>query len=260
MSKQDECRKWLRPAGAALAVVLIGVTARSSPGFPRYTDGCQNCHGIFDGPVSPKGSIFPFDSKHEMHRANTVMNTECTLCHFTPGDSPFTYQSAGTANTPGFGCAGCHGRDYGGAHPEAPGLRRHHYINGVTFCGSCHPDDPEPLPENVQPPYYGSIDTAAFDACNSFFPPDTWGESFTLDNDIGRDNDGDNQYDGNDADCGGCPWDCADVRDGAVGVTDFLALLSQWGQTATPCDFGAGGIGVDVGEFLEMLSRWGACP
>ena len=45
-----------------------------------------------------------------------------------------------------------------------------------------------------------------------------------------------------------------------VGAADFLALLSQWGQIATSCDFGAGGVGVDVGEFLEFLASWGPCP
>ena len=56
-----------------------------------------------------------------------------------------------------------------------------------------------------------------------------------------------------------CPWDCGD-GDGAVGINDFLALLSQWGETGTSCDFvpGDGGVGID--EFLDLLANWGPCP
>jgi hypothetical protein len=55
-----------------------------------------------------------------------------------------------------------------------------------------------------------------------------------------------------------CPWDCEAVPDGRVGVTDFLAMLAQWGQAGTPCDFNGGG--VSVTDFLEMLAHWGPCP
>jgi hypothetical protein len=54
-----------------------------------------------------------------------------------------------------------------------------------------------------------------------------------------------------------CPWDCGD-QDGNVGVVDFLALLAQWGQPGTSCDFDGGGVGVT--DFLKMLGSWGACP
>jgi hypothetical protein len=54
-----------------------------------------------------------------------------------------------------------------------------------------------------------------------------------------------------------CPWDCGD-RDGAVGVVDFLALLSAWGQADMPCDFD-GGV-VEVTDFLALLAAWGPCP
>jgi hypothetical protein len=57
-----------------------------------------------------------------------------------------------------------------------------------------------------------------------------------------------------------CPWDCQDVPDGSVNVSDFLALLAQWGQIGTSCDFGVGGTGVGVSEFLELLAAWGPCP
>ena len=57
-----------------------------------------------------------------------------------------------------------------------------------------------------------------------------------------------------------CLWDCEPVPDGNVGIVDFLALLSEWGQVGTPCDFGAGLPGVGIEEFLELLGMWGPCP
>ena len=54
-----------------------------------------------------------------------------------------------------------------------------------------------------------------------------------------------------------CPWDCGD-GDGSVGILDFLALLSQWGQIGTPCDLN--GTGVGITEMLDLLAHWGPCP
>jgi hypothetical protein len=55
-----------------------------------------------------------------------------------------------------------------------------------------------------------------------------------------------------------CPWDCGDPPDGQVSVVDFLALLAQWGQIGTACDFDGGGVGVT--DFLELLAHYGPCP
>ncbi|MHC4981277.1 MAG: hypothetical protein ACYTGT_20015 [Planctomycetota bacterium] len=47
--------------------------------------------------------------------------------------------------------------------------------------------------------------------------------------------------------------------DGAVGVTDFLILLAQWGNSpGCPPDIDGGGVGVT--DFLEILANWGPCP
>ena len=54
-----------------------------------------------------------------------------------------------------------------------------------------------------------------------------------------------------------CPWDCAGDNDGSVGITDFLALLAQWG-TPGSCDFDGGNVGIN--DFLEILANWGPCP
>ena len=53
-----------------------------------------------------------------------------------------------------------------------------------------------------------------------------------------------------------CPWDCGDF-DGIVGILDFLAILAQWGQVGTPCDFDGGGVGIN--DFLALLANWGPC-
>jgi hypothetical protein len=259
MSSFCSFRKGIPVAAAALAAVLIGINVQSSLAYPRYTDGCDDCHGIFDGPVSPKGTVFPSDSKHEMHRGNQNMNADCSLCHVSVGDSPFLNQSGGTNNNPGVGCVGCHGRDYGGAVGNSGvGLRLHHAMNDVVECAGCHTDDPAPLPENILPTYYGTADTDADDSCNS--GPDFL-ENWSIGDTLGLDNDGDNLYDGDDPDCGAgrCPCDCENPPDGTVDVGDFLAMLAQWGNPG-PCDCEDPPDGiVDVGDFLAMAA-WGPCP
>ena len=236
-------------------------------GYPKYRQNqaggyCVECHGHFLDDTSPQGTQFPGQGKMGMHMNS--MGTDCFLCHEVLGEVPDLASSAGTPNNPGIGCVGCHGRDYGGSVGfSGVGLRRHHYVNDVTVClDSCHSNDPAPLPESVMPLYYGTPDTLASDPCNPFFPPDAWGENFSedTDNHDGLDNDGDNQYDENDADCSGCPWDCSDPADGVVNVVDFLALVTEWGQEGTSCDFGSGAPGVGLNDFLEMIGHWGPCP
>ncbi|MHC4100922.1 MAG: GC-type dockerin domain-anchored protein [Planctomycetota bacterium] len=58
-----------------------------------------------------------------------------------------------------------------------------------------------------------------------------------------------------------CPADCHQTPDGAVDVTDFLALLSSWGEASVggPCDINADGV-VGVEDFLALLDSWGVCP
>jgi hypothetical protein len=55
-----------------------------------------------------------------------------------------------------------------------------------------------------------------------------------------------------------CPWDCGEPANKGVDVVDFLALLAQWGQAGTTCDFDGGGVGVT--DFLTLLAHWGPCP
>ena len=51
-----------------------------------------------------------------------------------------------------------------------------------------------------------------------------------------------------------CPWDCGN-GDLLVGIEDFLALLSQWNEIGSACDFK--GDGVNINDFLELLANWG---
>jgi hypothetical protein len=57
-----------------------------------------------------------------------------------------------------------------------------------------------------------------------------------------------------------CPWDCQPAPNAAVDVSDFLALLAQWGQVGASCDFDEPPDGVNVTDFLAILAHWGPCP
>jgi hypothetical protein len=184
---------------SAGCMFFIGSVDRTMA-FPRYRDpvtgagNCSECHGAFGDKTSPKGTKFPSDSKHEMHRTSTSMNTACDLCH-TSGDNrnPYTYSSNGTANNTGLGCSGCH---------DGPGLRAHHKANGIDFCGDCHDPEPyAPAPENVKPPYYGTVDTRVDNPCNPVAVANT-NENWSVGDFQGLDNDGNNVYDAADFGCG----------------------------------------------------------
>ncbi len=180
-------------------VLFFLSSPRPGSAFPRYLDpakgsgsNCSECHGAFTDATSPKGTVFPSNSKHEMHRASTSMNTACNLCH-TSGDNrnPYISSSDGTANNPGLGCAGCH---------EGAGLRAHHAANGVALCSDCHAPE-QPAPENVKPPYYGTADTKANHPEN-LVPVANTNENWSVGDFIGLDNDGNNLYDAADFACG----------------------------------------------------------
>ncbi|HPC62765.1 MAG TPA: hypothetical protein PKX23_19040 [Verrucomicrobiota bacterium] len=177
-------------SGVALALLSSG-TVR---GYEYYSDPntgtgmCYGCHGDFRGPGSTKGTVFPNNNKHDMHRNASWMGTACNLCH--TGDSSTRFPTAigrsnGTANNPAIGCNGCH---------EPLGLRKHHRINGVTSCATCHPNDGTPPPETTKPPYYGTADTKARNPANDVLLSNT-NENWSVGDFLGLDNDGNNHYD-----------------------------------------------------------------
>ena len=250
--------RWIALAGTGFILATLLPAGPRVAAYERYNDGCNNCHGAFDGPQSPTGTLFPEDSKHTMHRGSAYMDTSCSLCH-SPGGfaNPFTGSSTGTDNNPGVGCTGCHGRDYGeGIGNSGVGLRAHHFTTGIEVCATCHKNDPEPLPENVAPTYYGTPDTNADDPCNA---EPLYMENWSMGDTRGMDNDGDNLYDGDDPDCeNACPWDLD--GGGSVGLSDLLELLAAWGPNAGhPADFDGNGT-VGLSDLLELLANWGPCP
>jgi hypothetical protein len=185
-------------AGIVLLVLTCLIWIPDTPGYERYNEtqgGCSNstCHGAFTDATTTKGSTFPSNNKHVMHRDSAAMGTDCNMCH-TNGDGRNPYigssQDDGNGDSPGPGCSGCH---------NGNGLRKHHAANSVTFCSSCHTLVDPPL-ENVNPEYYGTAGTLANDACNTAMAGNT-GENWTTNDFIGLDNDGDNFYDTADPDC-----------------------------------------------------------
>ncbi|MHC5113770.1 MAG: hypothetical protein ACYTGP_05020 [Planctomycetota bacterium] len=246
--KGREATPWLLATAFGVATGLAATLVETTSAYPRWTDGCNTCHGDFLDGMSPQGSLFPGGSKHDMHRSSSAMDTDCTSCHVSVGDNPFLNVSANG----GPGCTGCHGRDYGGAiGNSAVGLRLHHVNSGMS-CSPCHDDDPDPLPENVAPVYYGTSVTLADDTCNS-----TGLENWTLNNPQGLDNDGDLLYDADDPDCDDCPEDLN--GNGQVDFADILAVIAVWGPCpGCPEDLNGNGA-ADFADILEIIAAWGPC-
>jgi len=195
----------MRPTAIVLQVVLA-LCPTLAHAYPTYDDGagngCVQCHDGFQGGNGPL---------HFQHRTQLGVTT-CNLCHPAGGGStPVRTYWSGPGG--GFGCAGCHGQNYGETSPNsglmkasAYGLREVHVSKGVTACGSsgCHQPGalghPDPLParlgENVAPPYYDPIFSSLVDSCSSA------DEDMPLDADaVGLDNDGDGLVDSADPDC-----------------------------------------------------------
>jgi hypothetical protein len=244
-----------KKSSLTILAILFALFVLCAPGalaYERYQDGCQDCHGNFDGGTSPLGTVFPSDDKHEMHRSSSYMNAECDLCH-TTGDNrnPFIGSSDGTANNPGLGCVGCHGRmeDAGNDGLSAglgAGLRQHHNANSITTCLGCHsdasPDNYTPVGENVKPVYYGTVDTNVDMPCNAVAESNV-NENWSIGDFLGSDNDGDNVYDAMDADCQLPPEeDCFDgIDNDEDGLTDCEDPDCDGAQDGV-CDTGVSGI------------------
>ena len=207
-----------RSIGKVLPVLAAGVVLalmgnNTSQAYERYNDGCQACHGAFDGDVSPQGTVFPNGDKHRMHRNSNNMGTDCVLCHRSDdNDNPFIGSSDGDLPTlEGRGCSGCH---------VGSGLRKHHATTGTTTCysggASCHSTGPEMAPaENVSPYYYGKTAyTKANNPGNTALVANT-NENWSVGDFLGLDNDGNNLY---------------DLADYAVGPRDRILSSTREGN------------------------------
>lgn len=197
MKKNQRLRKLGSRLILGAGVLFLLNSVQQGAAYSRYRDpatgsgNCSTCHGAFTDSTSPKGTVFPSSSKHEMHRASTSMATACNLCHSTSDSrNPYTYTSTGTASNPGLGCSGCH---------LGPGLREHHAANGVDICFDCHMHE-MPAPETTKPPYYGTIDTKANHPENLVRVANT-NENWSVGDFLGLDNDGNNLYDAADFAC-----------------------------------------------------------
>src|SRR5262245_41875109 len=200
----------LRNLCLSIAALALVASAARVDAFPSYDNGsgsgCVSCHpAYFDDPSNPT----PFGSLHVGHLTKFGI-TSCGLCHQNPagGDVPvLTYWSAD-----GFGCAGCHGQDYGDVIPAglvhagepkatAYGLRRKHALIFEALaqpdvCSTCH--DPAPgaiFPETTAPPYYGRATTNLTNPCDS--SQESFEGAFP-----GLDNDGNGFADMDDSACG----------------------------------------------------------
>jgi hypothetical protein len=197
----------IKPKRSMRYLVLLGalllaswLSAPDANAYERYKNSagagnCSTCHGDFTGPVSPKGTVFPGDDKHQMHRSSGSMDADCNLCHVSIGDNPLLGASAGTANNVGYGCTGCHGRLQDGDNGDfstgwGAGLRQHHTNAGIATCTGCHDDaDPgfyTPVAEDILPAYYGTVDTNVDDPCND---PPSYLENWSIGDTQGLDND-----------------------------------------------------------------------
>jgi hypothetical protein len=189
-----------RHAGSAVALLSVALWAPSAHAYQWYDNGsgsgCVSCHNGFVGGNGPL---------HFQHRS-LFDAVSCNLCHQNGGGTTpvLTYWSGPGG---GYGCAGCHGQDYGETSPNsgqpkatAYGLRQFHVNQGVTTCGpsGCHQPGtlghPNPFPtllgENVAPPYYDPIFSNLTDPCASSQ------EDLPFDVDsVGLDNDGDGLVD-----------------------------------------------------------------
>jgi hypothetical protein len=183
-----------------IALVVMAIRGPHVEAFETHNNTNKNndehcssieCHPGFTGDN---------DASHTLHTGgDNPMIDDCYLCHMDSDEDNALMSWSAYNNNNGYGCAGCHGRDYGATiernygdfliagKPKASGwgLRRLHALKGVPKCIFCHADK-EPLPENVNPPYYLDMN-ADVNITNSC--------------DDGLDNDGDGLYDNVDPDC-----------------------------------------------------------
>jgi hypothetical protein len=194
------------PAGCVVALLSVTLWTSSAHAYKWYDNGsgsgCVQCHIEFQG---GSGAL------HRQHRDYFGV-TSCNLCHPSgAGSSPVLTYWSGPGG--GFGCAGCHGQDYGEISPNsgqpkssAYGLRQFHVNKGVDSCGTsgCHKpgslghSDPFPplFGEDVAPRYYDPLFSNLTNPCSSAQ------ESIPFDgNNTGLDNDGDGLVDSADSDC-----------------------------------------------------------
>jgi hypothetical protein len=207
-------------AAIVLAHLTFAMSVQSAHAYSTWS-GCADCHGSFaEGTyVSSTDGTSWGDNLMDGHSAFMGSGT-CNVCHQPPSGTPrgqvFIGLSAGISGYSPISCLGCHGRA-ADASPSScvsatpgtidtancgmgTGLRLHHANAGVEECADCHTDG-APVGENNLPPYYFAPDSAhpnkPVNACNTAVMPGNE-DKYGL---YGLDNDGDDVYDQDDADC-----------------------------------------------------------
>ena len=197
---------------SAILILLTSIGLWRAMAYPQYDQGCDNCHGDFRAGnyVSASDGQAWGTSLHNGHR-DDFLNGDCETCHTSPSRAPvYIGSSDGGSGLAPLGCIGCHGRDEGSGVTGA-GLRQHHWNNGTTLCGNggCHPNDSDPsvftpVSEVVLPEYYlnpgnnhPNMPTHPCNLESLGYSEDILGAAGTG----GLDNNGDDLYDINDADC-----------------------------------------------------------
>lgn len=222
-----------------LGILLLSLGIAGAAGaYTQYSvnkdaTNCRFCHGDFRAPTYTSmsdGGTWT-NGLHDTHK-DVMLDGDCDTCHSTGRFPVILGSSKGGDGLDPIACSGCHGRaeDGTGTGSEGygAGLRQHHWLDGVTTCGTCHADaDPsafEPADEDVLPPYYAAVDPAhpliPEDPCN--VAADGYTEDYAATTQ-GLDNDGDGLYD--EADLIACP-----EPGGAILLQSGLALLLLLGR------------------------------
>ena len=130
-----------RHAGGTLALLAMMLWAPSAHAYPSYDNGagigCVSCHTGFvrAAPARCTSSTGPSSASRPATSATRAAAAPRRCCTYWSGPGG------------GYGCAGCHGQDYGETSPNSGqpkatsyGLRQFHVSQGVTTCGpsGCH--------------------------------------------------------------------------------------------------------------------------
>ncbi len=198
-------RNWQPLFTHALFALLLLTFSSIVLAYPDY-NGCQSCHGSFDGNNYTSKTDGAAWNKNLMEGHETFVGGKCNACH-KDGSKSSVYLNYSIDSTLSKSCVGCHGREQdvngscvnaGGMQVECgagAGLRKMHELNvGAGTCNSCHSGDPIPVGEQNNPFDYGKSGVQMLNACDADSSESRYGT-------LGLDNDGDGQVDGSDSDC-----------------------------------------------------------
>jgi len=229
---------WQMPSITPLLFILFVVFSSVAFAFPTY-DGCESCHGVFDGDDDYTSLQDQTDWSKNLMQGHLEFVSGCDSCHKTGGRGE-VFLNLSSDGLLSKSCVGCHGRDEdvtnncvggGGTQVECgsgAGLRRQHELNvSAGTCAACHSGEPTPVGEQTAPYNYGLTGVDIENACDADGTESQYGLT-------GLDNDGNGQRDGDDPDCGAPPINTPPTQPGALSasaVTSNSATVS-WGASS----------------------------